>query len=64
MESCHLSGMPSSIEPTLGTGEGVNQVRIQVKGILVRHLRYRLKLEVCLALREAAEKPGWLEQSK
>lgn len=50
MESCHLSGMSSSIEPTLGTGEGVNQVRIQAKGILVRQLRYRLKLEVCLAL--------------
>lgn len=31
-----LSGMSSSIEPALGTGEGVNQVNIQAKGILVR----------------------------
>lgn len=36
MESWHLSGMSSSVEPTLGTGEGVNQVKVQAKGILVR----------------------------
>ena len=35
-ESCHFSNMSSSFEPTLGTGEGVSQVNIWAKGILVR----------------------------